>query len=165
MLLCICLALSIETEVTAAFSFRQSRVLARRLPPTTASASIIRKSLPMRNPRQTTKSSLTMAQKGTSESLDETSPLNKLVLWIGSTTSMFVAVTFFVLLAVKRDALMVSFFIGAINNGILSKVLKKLLNQERPADISETVKDKPSDKVSLRPFHAETSFIPCFLSN
>ncbi len=59
---------------------------------------------------------------------------------------MFVAITFFVFLAVKRDALMVSFFIGAINNGILSKVLKKLLNQERPAEISETVKDKPSDR-------------------
>ena len=32
MLLCICLALLIETEITAAFSIHQSRVLARRLP-------------------------------------------------------------------------------------------------------------------------------------
>ena len=107
-----------------------------------------------------------MAQNGTNEPLDEASSLNNVVLWIGSTTSMFVAVTFFVLLAVKRDALMVSFFIGAINNGILSKVLKKLLNQERPAEISETVKDKPSDKVRFKTFcRQKTSFIPRFLSN
>lgn len=93
-----------------------------------------------------------MSQRDTSESLNDTSSLNNAVLSIGSTTSMFVAITFFVLLAVKRDALMVSFFIGAINNGILSKVLKKLLNQERPAEISETVKDKPSDKVRFERF-------------
>lgn len=41
---------------------------------------------------------------------------------------------------------MISFFIGAIANGILSKVLKKLLNQERPSNISlVVVKEKPSD--------------------
>lgn len=36
---------------------------------------------------------------------------------VGSTTSMLVACTFFLVLAWKRDALMVSFFIGAISNG------------------------------------------------
>ena len=40
---------------------------------------------------------------------------------------------------------MVSFFIGAISNGILSKVLKRLLNQERPSNVSLAVKEKPSD--------------------
>ena len=88
--------------------------------------------------------SLKMSQQDTN-SADEMS-LNKIVLWIGSTTSIFVAGTFFVLLAFKRDALMVSFFIGAISNGILSKILKKLLNQERPADISKAVREKPSDQ-------------------
>jgi len=88
--------------------------------------------------------SLKMSEQGTDTS-DESS-LSKAVLWIGSTTSIFVAGTFFVLLAVKRDALMVSFFMGAISNGILSKILKKVLNQERPAKISAVVKEKPSDK-------------------
>jgi membrane-associated phospholipid phosphatase len=144
-LLCIFLALLIETDVSAAFSVHHQsrRVLVRRLPPTRASASISKR---LTHPRQRAHVILTMSQRDTSESLNDTSSLNNAVLSIGSTTSMFVAITFFVLLAVKRDALMVSFFIGAINNGILSKVLKKLLNQERPAEISETVKDKPSDK-------------------
>lgn len=150
-LLCIFLALLIETDVSAAFSVHHQsrRVLARRLPPTRASASISKR---LTHPRQTAHVILTMSQRDTSESLNDTSSLNNAVLSIGSTTSMFVAITFFVLLAVKRDALMVSFFIGAINNGILSKVLKKLLNQERPAEISETVKDKPSDKVRFERF-------------
>jgi hypothetical protein len=150
-LLCIFLALSIETDISAAFSVHQSRRdLERGLPPTTRASASIRKRLI--HPRQTTHVILTMSQRDTSESLNDTSSLNNVVLSIGSTTSMFVAITFFVLLAVKRDALMVSFFIGAINNGILSKVLKKLLNQERPAEISETVKDKPSDKVRFDRF-------------
>jgi acid phosphatase family membrane protein YuiD len=51
---------------------------------------------------------------------------------IGKTTSMVVAGTFFAVLAYQRDALMLSFFLGAILNGILSKVLKKIVNQERP---------------------------------
>lgn len=80
-----------------------------------------------------------------SDDSDESS-INKVILWIGSTTSIVVAGTFFAFLAIKRDALMVSFFIGAISNGILSKILKKLLNQERPAEISQVVKEKPSDK-------------------
>jgi membrane-associated phospholipid phosphatase len=55
---------------------------------------------------------------------------------IGSTTSAVVAGTFYIVLAYQRDALMVSFFIGSIANGILSKVLKKLLKQERPAELN-----------------------------
>jgi hypothetical protein len=66
--------------------------------------------------------------------------------WIGSTTSALVSVTFFVVLAWKRDALMVTFFIGSILNGILSKVLKKIINESRPPEL-ETVEItiKPSD--------------------
>jgi hypothetical protein len=41
---------------------------------------------------------------------------------------------------------MVSFVLGAISNGILSKVLKRLLNQERPPELkSAEMKIKPSD--------------------
>ena len=70
---------------------------------------------------------------------------NMLVKMVGSTTSMVVAGTFMGVLAYQRDALMVSFWIGSISNGILSKVLKKLINQERPEDLSETITLKPSD--------------------
>lgn len=67
---------------------------------------------------------------------------------IGATTSAFVAGTFYVVLAWKRDALMVAFFVGSIANGFLSKILKRLINQSRPPDLSsETVEMslKPSD--------------------
>eukprot|EP00429_Kryptoperidinium_foliaceum_P011195 CAMPEP_0176002642 /NCGR_PEP_ID=MMETSP0120_2-20121206/754_1 /TAXON_ID=160619 /ORGANISM="Kryptoperidinium foliaceum, Strain CCMP 1326" /LENGTH=144 /DNA_ID=CAMNT_0017335241 /DNA_START=235 /DNA_END=669 /DNA_ORIENTATION=- len=65
---------------------------------------------------------------------------------IGSTTSMTVAGMFYLVLAWKRDALMVSFFIGSISNGILSKILKKMLKQERPPDLDESAMEiRPSD--------------------
>jgi membrane-associated phospholipid phosphatase len=76
----------------------------------------------------------------------ENSVLNMAVTVIGSTASALVAGTFFVILAWQRDALMVSFFIGAISNGILSKILKKILKQERPAELElEDLELKPSD--------------------
>ena len=65
---------------------------------------------------------------------------------IGASTSFVVSAVFFVVLAWQRDALMVSFFIGAISNGILSKVLKKIINQTRPAELETAdLKLKPSD--------------------
>jgi membrane-associated phospholipid phosphatase len=65
---------------------------------------------------------------------------------VGSTTSAVVALTFFGVLAYQRDALMVSFFIGAISNGILSKVAKKVLKQARPANLDAASLDLvPSD--------------------
>lgn len=42
---------------------------------------------------------------------------------VGSTTSIVVSGTYFVVLAYQRDALMVSFFIGSISNAVLGKVL------------------------------------------
>ena len=59
---------------------------------------------------------------------------------------MFSIPAFFAVLAVQRDALMVSFFMGAITNLALSKVLKKILNQDRPADTVSNAVEKPSDK-------------------
>jgi membrane-associated phospholipid phosphatase len=65
---------------------------------------------------------------------------------LGSTTSAVVSVVFFAVLAWKRDAFMVSFFLGSIGNGVLSKVLKKLVNQSRPEALqSAKMKLKPSD--------------------
>jgi membrane-associated phospholipid phosphatase len=51
---------------------------------------------------------------------------------IGQSTTILVSGIFFVILAYYRNALMVSFFVGAIANGILSKLLKKLIAQTRP---------------------------------
>lgn len=66
---------------------------------------------------------------------------------VGATTSIVVSGTFFLALAYQRDALMVSFFIGSIGNAIAGKILKRILNQERPAEL-ETIdmKLKPGDK-------------------
>lgn len=73
--------------------------------------------------------------------------LNMALSLIGSTTSVAVSLTFFVFLAWKRDALMVTFFMGSIGNGILSKILKKIINQTRPAELASesTLQRKPTD--------------------
>lgn len=55
-----------------------------------------------------------------------------LITKIGSNTSTVVAGTFFLALAYQRDSYMLTFFIGSILNGISSKVLKKILNVQRP---------------------------------
>lgn len=73
--------------------------------------------------------------------------ISPVISLLGKSTSSFVSLTFFAFLAVRRDAYMISFFIGAISNGILSKVLKKILNHDRPEalDLSDHIKLKPSD--------------------
>jgi PAP2 superfamily len=72
--------------------------------------------------------------------------LSTVVKTIGSTTSIVVAGTFYAVLCYQRDAFMVSFFVGAISNGILSKVLKKLLKQSRPAELdTSSMELAPSD--------------------
>mmetsp|Transcript_22404 Transcript_22404/g.41721 ORF Transcript_22404/g.41721 Transcript_22404/m.41721 type:complete len:318 (+) Transcript_22404:233-1186(+) len=72
--------------------------------------------------------------------------VSSIVSKIGSTTSIAVAGTFYAVLCYKRDAYMVSFFVGAICNGILSKVLKKVLKQERPAELDTAAMElAPSD--------------------
>jgi len=70
---------------------------------------------------------------------------------IGSSASTLVAGTFFVILAYKRDAFMVAFFCGAILNGVMSKILKRILDQDRPNDENLMYDDsvtqlRPSDK-------------------
>lgn len=73
---------------------------------------------------------------------------------VGKTTSAVVAGTFYAVLAYQRDALMVSFFIGAISNGILSKVLKKILKQERPEDLYTSEIDLPPSDNGMPSSHA-----------
>ncbi len=73
---------------------------------------------------------------------------NKMLSKIGSSTSTVVAGTFFVVLAYQRNSFMLTFFIGSIINGITSKILKKILNQDRPSGYENdpSIKVKPSDK-------------------
>mmetsp|Transcript_32272 Transcript_32272/g.78502 ORF Transcript_32272/g.78502 Transcript_32272/m.78502 type:complete len:333 (+) Transcript_32272:45-1043(+) len=73
-------------------------------------------------------------QTTTTTTPETTMMISPVLKFIGKTTSTVVSATFFIVLAWQRDALMVSFFIGAISNGILSKVLKKLIQQERPME-------------------------------
>lgn len=66
---------------------------------------------------------------------------------VGKTASTLVSVSFFALLATRRDALVLTLWLGSILNAILGKVLKRLLDHERPAELrdSERVRIKPSD--------------------
>ena len=66
---------------------------------------------------------------------------------IGKTASTLVSVSFFILLAHRRDALILTLFIGSILNAIFSKVAKKVLNHDRPAELQSlaNIKLKPSD--------------------
>jgi membrane-associated phospholipid phosphatase len=85
---------------------------------------------------------------------------------IGSTTTILVSALFFAVLAWKRDALMVSFFIGAISNGILSKVLKRIINQTRPPEL-EHVNDihlKPGDNGMPSSHAMSLGFISTFIA-
>ena len=87
--------------------------------------------------------------KSQQEGSDSQTSLNDKILYkIGSTTSSVVAGTFFIVLSYQRDAFMLTFFIGSILNGISSKILKKVLNQDRPAgyENDSSIKVKPSDK-------------------
>lgn len=87
-----------------------------------------------------------------SPSSSSSSFLDAVVAKIGSTTSMVVAGTFFVVLCYKRDALMVSFFFGAISNAIFGKVLKKILKIERPdGAIADNDKSEGSNEVLVIP--------------
>jgi membrane-associated phospholipid phosphatase len=60
------------------------------------------------------------------------------VLWmvLGTTTSVVVSGSFALVMAYRRDATTVAGFLGAIFNGILSKLLKKMIQQARPSPSS-----------------------------
>lgn len=67
---------------------------------------------------------------------------------IGKSTHIVVSGIFFATFAIQRNAFIISFWIGSIMNAILSKVLKEILNVERPTEHlnNADIKVKPSDK-------------------
>eukprot|EP00984_Skeletonema_dohrnii_P010637 scaffold4147_cov114-Skeletonema_dohrnii-CCMP3373.AAC.2 len=66
---------------------------------------------------------------------------------IGKSASSLVSLSFFLLLSTQRDAITTTLFIGSILNAISGKILKKIINHDRPAELelSDRVKLKPSD--------------------
>lgn len=102
-------------------------------------------------PRRTPMTRSALEMGGERHSLDSSErpqpQIQPAISLLGKSTSSFVSLTFFAFLAVRRDAYMISFFIGATSNGILSKILKKILNHDRPEalDLSDHIKLKPSD--------------------
>lgn len=93
----------------------------------------------------------TASDEDASPSLSSPSVLDDVLTKIGSTTSMVVAGTFFIVLCYKRDAIMVSFFLGAISNAILGKVLKKILKIERPEVSLAEIKSDQNSKALMVP--------------
>mmetsp|Transcript_16777 Transcript_16777/g.31790 ORF Transcript_16777/g.31790 Transcript_16777/m.31790 type:complete len:292 (+) Transcript_16777:264-1139(+) len=95
-----------------------------------------------------TTSQMSMSTSDIKTSASLASISKAIVTKIGSTTSSVVAGTFFFVLAYQRDSFMLTFFIGSILNGISSKILKKLLNVDRPEGFQSdaSIKVKPSDK-------------------
>jgi len=87
---------------------------------------------------------------------------------------MVVAGTFFIVLCYKRDALVISFFFGAIGNAILGKVLKKILKIERPEVVVAVAEngaddvipeiDRPSDNGMPSSHAMSLGFICTFLA-
>jgi hypothetical protein len=77
----------------------------------------------------------------------ESDTLYKITTGVGKTASTLVSVSFFLLLAYQRDAVILAIWIGSILNAVLGKVAKKMLNHERPAELrnNDRVKLKPSD--------------------
>ena len=92
-----------------------------------------------------TSTSLAMA---TDESKPTTILSHQITTKVGKSASSLVSLSFFILLTYKRDAIILTLWIGAIGNAILSKVIKRILNHERPAELHEddnNIKLKPSD--------------------
>lgn len=84
---------------------------------------------------------------------------------VGASTSMVVSGAFFVVLTWKRDALLVSFFIGSIANGMLSKVLKRIINQTRPPELEDAdIHLKPNDKGMPSSHAMSLGFISTFIA-
>jgi membrane-associated phospholipid phosphatase len=65
---------------------------------------------------------------------------------IGQTTTVLVSGSVFAAIAWYRDAITFSLMMGSVSNAILSKILKRLLKQSRPAELeSSDLKSKPED--------------------
>jgi acid phosphatase family membrane protein YuiD len=73
--------------------------------------------------------------------------LHTITTIIGKTASLSVSISFFLLLAYHRNATLLTIWIGSILNAILSKIIKKIVNQNRPSKLqtNSNIKLKPSD--------------------
>ena len=66
---------------------------------------------------------------------------NKIITLIGRTTSTLISLLFFLLLATQRNVLITTLFIGSILNAIVGKILKKILDHDRPFELYEADND------------------------
>ena len=99
-------------------------------------------------------------------SQSKSNDVGKFVEYLGKSTSSFVSLSFFSVLAWKRDAFMFTFFAGAIGNAILSKVLKRILDQSRPEALAseESLREKPTDPGMPSSHAMSLGFIGTFTS-
>jgi len=104
--------------------------------------------LPQLSLSKSTTSSIMMSTKSddASSSSDDNS-LHTITTIIGKTASLTVSISFFVLLAYHRNATIFTLWIGSILNAVLSKIIKKIVNQNRPSELqtNSNVRLKPSD--------------------
>ena len=140
-------------SLTSSFAFQPSGALAQhnlhhsediqksKQHPNSYAPTGLQSTLPKANRRQFP---IFLASAGDEGVADSDLPMA--VSLIGATTSAFVAGTFYLVLAWQRDALMVAFFLGSITNGVVSKILKRVINQSRPPDLATAEMSlKPSD--------------------
>lgn len=144
---------------------RTSVVISKKSKSHWSSYSNVRLSLSFDNsePKQQSQQQLEQ-QQGTVELIkeEEKSQINMAVKVIGSSTSFVVSGLFFAVLAWRRDALVVSFFIGSIVNAILSKILKKIINQTRPLELDDD--NHPGDKGMPSSHAMSLGFIATFVA-
>jgi membrane-associated phospholipid phosphatase len=87
-------------------------------------------------PRKSNSNSSILLASAAKDETTDNAMFSIIISFIGGTTSIVVATSFFIALCYFRNATMVSFWLGAIGNAILSKVLKKLINQSRPPELN-----------------------------
>jgi membrane-associated phospholipid phosphatase len=81
-------------------------------------------------------------QKETTSTSSYTHHYNKITTLIGRTTSTLISLLFFLLLATQRNVIITTLFIGSILNAIVGKILKKILDHDRPfVELYETAAD------------------------
>ncbi|KAL7492418.1 hypothetical protein ACHAWT_002049 [Skeletonema menzelii] len=90
---------------------------------------------------------MTLASSNSNNNSDDDELFERATTLIGKSASSLVSLSFLLLLSTQRDAITTTLFIGSILNAISGKILKKILNHDRPAELklSDRVKLKPSD--------------------
>jgi membrane-associated phospholipid phosphatase len=70
---------------------------------------------------------------------------NKITTLLGRTTSTLISLLFFLLLATQRNVIITTLFIGSILNAIVGKILKKILDHDRPFELYDADNDNDND--------------------